>query len=52
MMDFFVFAPSCDLKDKSGVDRIIIKKQPYQLQNTSRQFFPSFHALNFHKLDD
>ena len=38
------------LKDKSGVDKIIVKKQPYQLLNTSRQFFPCFHALNFHKL--
>ena len=38
------------LKVKSGVDKIIVKKQPYQLLNTSRQFFPSFHALNFHKL--
>ena len=40
------------LKDKSGVDKIIVKKQPYQLLNTSREFFPSFHASNFHKWDD
>ena len=30
------------LKDKSGVDKIIVKKQSYQLLNTSREFFPSF----------
>ena len=40
------------LKDKSGVDKIIVKKQPYQLLNTSREFFPSFRGLNFHKFDD
>ena len=40
------------LKDKSGVDKIIVKKQPYQLLNTSREFFPSFRALNIHKFDD
>ena len=40
------------LKDKSGVDKIIVKKQPYQLLNTSREFFPSFQALNFHKFED
>ena len=40
------------LKDKSGVDKIIVKKQPYQLVNTNREFFPSFDASNFHKLDD
>ena len=38
------------LKDKSGVDEIIVKKQPYQLLSTSREFFPSFNASNFHKL--
>ena len=38
------------LKDKSGVDKIIVKKQPYQLLNTNREFFPSFDAFNFHKL--
>ena len=36
------------LKDKSGVDKIIIKKQSYQLLNTNREFFPSFDASNFH----
>ena len=40
------------LKDKSGVDKIIVKKQPYQLLNTNREFFPSFDASNFHTLDD
>ena len=40
------------LKDKSGVDEIIIKRQPYQLLNTNREFFPSFDASNFHKLVD
>ena len=38
------------LKYKSGVDKIIVKKQPYQLLNTNREFFPRFHASNFHKL--
>ena len=38
------------LKDKSGVDKIIVKNQPYQLLNTSHEFFPSFDASNFHKL--
>ena len=38
------------LKDKSGVDKIIVKKQPYELLNTSREFFPSFDASKFHKL--
>ena len=37
-------------KDKSGVDRIIVKKQPHQLPNTSREFFPSFDASNVHIL--
>ena len=41
-----------DLKDKSGVDKIIIEKQPYQLLNTSREFSPTFQASNFHKFDD
>ena len=27
------------LKDKSGVDKINVKKQLYQLLNTSREFF-------------
>ena len=39
-----------DLKDNSGVDKIIVKRQPYQLLNTNREFFPSFDASNFHKL--
>ena len=38
------------LKDKSGLDKIIVKKQPYQLLNTNREFFPSFDASNFLKL--
>ena len=38
------------LKDKSGVDKIIVKKQPHHLLNTNREFFPSFDASNFHKL--
>ena len=38
------------LKDKSEVDKIIAKRQPYQLLNTSREFFPSFDPSNFHKL--
>ena len=38
------------LKDKSGVDKIIVKKQRYQLLNTNREFFPSFYTSNFHKL--
>ena len=38
------------LKDKSGVDKIIVKKQPYQLLKSNRESFPSFDASNFHKL--
>ena len=38
------------LKDKSAIDEIIVKKQPYQLLNTNRKFFPNFDASNFHKL--
>ena len=38
------------LKDESGLDKIIVKKQPYQLLNTNHEFFPSFDASNFHKL--
>ena len=38
------------LKDKSEVDKIIVKKQPYQLLNTNREFFPTFDAFNFQKL--
>ena len=40
------------LRDKSGVDKIIVEKQPYQLLNTNRELFPSFDDSNFHKLDD
>ena len=40
------------LKDESWVEKIIVKKQPYQLLNTGREFFPSFQALNFHEFDD
>ena len=40
------------LKDKSGVDNIIVKKQLYQLLKTSCEFFPGFHASDFHKFDD
>ena len=36
------------LKDKSGVDKIVAKKQPYQLLNTIREFFPSFDVSNFY----
>ena len=36
------------LKDKSGVDKIIVKKQLYQLLNTKSEFFASFDASNFH----
>ena len=38
------------LKDKSGVDEIIVKQQPYQLLNTNLEFFQSFDAFDFHKL--
>ena len=38
------------VSDKSGLDEIIVKRQPYQLLSTSREFFPSFDASNFHKL--
>ena len=34
------------LKDKSWADRIMVK-QPFQLLNTNREFFPSFDASNF-----
>ena len=43
--------PFCtDIKYKSAIDKIIVKKQPYQLLNTNREFFPSFDASNFLKL--
>ena len=38
------------LKDKSGVEKIIVKKQPYKLLGTNREFFSNFDATNFHKL--
>ena len=41
-----------NLKDKSGVDKIIFKKQLFQLLNTNRELLPSFYASNFHKLVD
>ena len=46
-----IYSNSCnDLKNKSGVDKIIVKKQPYQLLNTFREFFPNFYTSNFHRL--
>ena len=36
------------LKDKYGVDRIIVKKQSYQLLSTNREFFPNCDVSNFH----
>ena len=38
------------LKDKSDVDKIIVKKQPHQLLNTNREFIPSFDASIFYNL--
>ena len=35
------------LKDNSGVDKIIVKKQPFQLLNTNREFFPSLMPPTF-----
>ena len=29
------------LKDKFGVDKIIVEKQPYELLNTNREYFPN-----------
>ena len=43
---------SINLRDKSVVDKIIVKKQACQLLNTNREFFPSLDALNFHKVVD
>ena len=37
------------LKDKSGANKIIVKKQSFQLLNTNREFFPTFDACNVHK---
>ena len=47
MLAFFNRSPIEYLKGKSGVDEIIVKKQPYQLLNTNREFFPSFDASNW-----
>ena len=43
----------CDflLKDKSGVHKIIVRKQLYQLLNTNREFFASFDASSFHTMN-
>ena len=47
----YTYLIKCSLKkDKSGADQIIVKKQPYQLLNINREFFPSFDTSNFHKL--
>ena len=40
------------LKDKSGVHKIIVKKQPCQLLNTSHGFFPSFRDSDFHLISN
>ena len=40
------------LRDNSGVDEVIGKKQPYQLLNNNHEFFRSFDASSFHKLVD
>ena len=48
----FVSAVTRCFKGQVGVDKIMIKKQPYQMLNTNREFFPSFDAPNFHKLFD
>ena len=40
------------LKEKSGVDKIIVEKQPYQLLNTNLEFIPSFDSTNFQRLVD
>ena len=37
------------IEDMSGLDKIIVKKQLYQLLNTNREFFPRSGASNFHK---
>ena len=38
-----------NVKEQTGVDKIFVKRQPYQLLNTNREFLPSFDASNFHK---
>ena len=40
------------VKGQAGVDKIIVKKQPYQLLNANHEFFPSFDASNFHRFVD
>ena len=52
MMQHYCLCLLCcrKLKDKSGVHKIIVKEQAYQLLNTNREFFPSFDASNVHKL--
>ena len=49
-IQMLIYQSEAYLKGKSGVDKIIVKKQPYQLLNTNRELFPSFDASNFHKL--
>ena len=49
-MHFLQMLVAFCLKDKFGVDKIIVKKQPYPMLNISHEFFPSFDASNFHKL--
>ena len=39
-----------DKSGGSGIDKVIVKKQPKQLLNTSHKFLPSFDPSNFHKL--
>ena len=57
LLNYFQFS-SCKsihqaaLKDTSAGEKIIVKKQPYQLLNTNHEFFPSFDASNFHELVD
>ena len=45
-----VFCPRSSLKKRPGVNKIIVKKQPYQLLHINREFFPSFDASNVHNL--
>ena len=49
---FMILLLGDSLKGKSGVDKTIVKEQPYQLLNTNHEFFPSFDASNFYKLVD
>ena len=41
----FLFADARISKDKSGVDKIIVKKQPYRLLNTNRHFISFFYFI-------